>query len=197
MQIVENSIPGKKIIFESILDEVPGGVSLKVTLLDNLTHNANVDKRFLPAGTPIYVDLTERTADVAKSSTALTGSTAQAIKVAKNNHWKVADIFNDGVTSATIDSITTSEDTYDTINVDAALVYALGTEYGQGSVTGTSTALKYSPNALTKSEAWIYDGNADVGAVVMGRVREDALTFPINALYLATLQTGGTLITLV
>ena len=197
MQIVENDISGKKVIFESILDEIPGGVSLKVANLDYTTKNTNVDKRFLPAGTPVYVDYSARTADVAKSSTALASSTSTGIKVAKNNHWKVADIFNDGITSATISSITTSVAGYDTINVDAALVYALGTEYCEGSVTGTSTALEYSPNALTKSEVWIYDGNADVAVVTIGSVREDALTFPINALLAASLRGTKSLITLV
>ena len=134
---------------------------------------------------------------VAKSSTALASSSAQAIRVAKNNHWKVGEILNDGVTSATITAITTSVATYDTIAVDANLVYAAGTEYCEGSVTGTSTALKYSPNGLTKSEVWIYDGNADVAVVTIGSVREDALTFPINALLAASLRGTKSLITLV
>lgn len=197
MQIISDSIEGKKVIFESIIDEIPGGVSLYVANLDYTTHNANVDKRFLPAGTPVYVDLSTRVAYVSKSSTAITGSSARSIKVAKNNHWKVDDILNDGVTGATITAITTTNASYDTITVNADLIYAAGTEYCQGSATGASTALLYTPNGLTKDQVWIFDGNADVAVVTIGSVREDALTFPINALLAAALRGTKSLITLV
>jgi len=197
MQIVNTSIPGTKVIFESIREEVPGGCSIPVARLDNETKNSNVDKRFLPAGTPVYVDLDTNIAQVCKSSTAITGSGAQTLRVAKNNHWKVGDLVNDQVTSAAISSITTSGAAYDTLNVAAVLVYATGTKYGQGSVSGTSVALLYTPNGLTKDTIWIYDGNADSAIVTVGSVREDALTFPINALYAAALRGTKSLITLV
>jgi hypothetical protein len=202
MQITKSSLPGAKVVFESILDEVPGGVSLKVDRLDYLTVNSNVDKRFLPAGTPVYVDLSARTADVCKSATALTGSTAQAIRVAKNNHYKVGDLINDGVTSSAITSITTTVAGYDTIATSEALIYAEGTKYGEGSVSGASVALLYTPNGMTKDVVWLGDGNADAAIVKMGTVRADALTFPINSLYAVALRggtagTGTSLITLV
>lgn len=197
MQITTSSIGGKKVIFDSILDEVVGGVSLVVANLDYLVNNANVDKRFLPAGTPVYVNYAARTATVCKSTIALASSSAQAIRVPKNNHFKVDDILNDGVTGATITSITTSVATYDTIAVDAALIYAEGTKYGEGSVTGSSTALKYSPNGLTKDEIYLADGNADVAVVIAGQVREAALTYPLNTLYATALRGTKSLITLV
>lgn len=197
MQIIKKTIPGTKVIFESIREEVPGGCSIPVARLDNLVVNTNVDKRFLPAGTPVYVDLDTNIAQVCKSSTAITGSTAQAIRVAKNNHWKVSDLLNDQTTSSTIDSITTSASGYDTLNTAEALIYQEGTKYGQGSVSGTSTALFLTPNGLTKDTIWIYDGNADCAIVTIGSVREDALTFPINALYATALRGSKSLITLV
>ena len=167
--------------------------------LDYLTNNANVDKRYLPAGTPVHVDIAARTATVCKSAIALASSTAKAIRVPKNNHFKVDEILNDGVTSATITGITTSEATYDTIAVEADLIYAAGTKYGEGSVTGTSTDLYLSPNGLTKDNIYIGNGNADV-EVTIGSAREDALTYPINALYKVALRggtSGTSLITLV
>ncbi len=197
MQIITNTIAGRIVVFESIIDEIPGGVSLLVENLDNLVKNANVDKRFLPPGTPVYVDIAARTAEVSKSSTAITGSGAQAIRVAKNNHWKVDDILNDGITGANIDSITTSNASYDILNVDAALVYAEGTEYCQGSATGASTALEYTPNGLTKNQVWMGDGNADAAVVTVGSVRDDALTFPLNALLAAALRGDQSTITIV
>lgn len=196
MQIVTDTIQGKKVIFESIIDEISGGLSLPVATLDYLTHNANVDKRYLPAGTPVYVDYDARTATVAKSTIALTGSTAQAIRVPKNNHFKVDDILNDGVTGATITGITTTVASYDTIAVDAALIYAAGTKYAQGSATGESTALTVTPNGLTKTEVYLADGNADVSVVTMGAVREDALTYPLPTAYATALRRAKSLITL-
>ena len=197
MQITTSTFGGKKVIFDSIIDEVVGGVSLNVTNLDYLTNNANVDKRYLPAGTPVYVDYTTRVAYVCKSTIALASSSNKAIRVPKNHHFKVDDILNDGVTSATITGITTSVATYDTIAVDAALLYAENTKYGEGSVTGSSTALKYSPNGLTKNDVYLADGNADVAVVIAGQVREAALTYPINTLYATALRGTKSLITLV
>lgn len=191
MNRTTDTFGGHKVIFDSIVDEITGGLSLPVADLDNTLHNANVDKRYLPAGTPVYVDIAARTATVCKSTIALASSSAQAIRVPKLNYFKAAELLNDGVTTATISSITTTEATYDTINVDAALIYAEGTKYGEGSATGTSTALYLSPNALTKNEIYIGDGNADVAVVTIGSAREAALSFPVNALYKISLR-GGT-----
>lgn len=191
MNITKNTITGKKVIFESILDEVPGGVSLVVADLDYLVHNANVDKRYLPAGTPVYVDIAARTATVCKSTVALTGSAAQAIRVPKLNHFKVAELLNDGVTSAAITSITTTVATYDTIAVDAALIYAEGTKYMEGTASGTDAVPYLSPNGLTKNDVYMEEGNADVGVVTIGTAREAALSFPVNTIYKKSLR-GGT-----
>jgi|SRR5665647_558579 len=191
MTITSKSFGGKKVIFESIIDEVIGGVSLKTARLDSLTVNTNVDKRELPAGTPVYIDRAARTADVCKSVIALLGTTAQAIKVPKNNHFKVGDFLNDGVKSSAITGITTTDASFDTLATAEALVYAEGTKYGEGSVSGTSAVLLFTPNGVTKDNCWIGDGNADVGVVTMGSVRESALTFPVNALYKVALRGGA------
>lgn len=187
MQIVKTSLAGGKVIFESILDEIPGGVSLDVTRLDNLTLNANVDKRFLPAGTPVYVNLTSRVAEVCKSAIA-TGGTTSAIQVPKNHHFKVGDFLNDGTTSSAISTIDETNAGYSILNTAEGLTYSVNTKYGQGTVSGTSKVLAYTPNGMTKDTIWLGDGNADVAVVTMGTVREDALTFPVNALYKAALR---------
>jgi hypothetical protein len=196
MQITNDTIAGKKVVFESIVDEITGGLSIPVATLDYLTNNANVDKRYLPAGTPVYVDYAARTATVAKSTIALTGSTAQAIRVPKNHHFKVDDILNDGTTGATITGITTSVTTYDTLAVDAALIYTAGTKYFEGSATGTNATLKVTPNGLTKDQVYLGDGNADGSVVTIGTVREAALTYPIPAVYATALRGTKSLITL-
>ena len=197
MQIVTNSLPGSKVVFDSIIDEIPGGVGINVARLDYQTLNSNVDKRYLPAGTPVYVDLATRIAEVCKSFTALAGSTAQALMVAKNNHAKVGDFVNDGTTSSAIASIDTSNATYDILNTSEALIYAQGTKYSQGSVSGSSAALLFTPNGLTKDPVFIGNGNADSAIVTIGSVRADALTFPISALYATALRGTKSLITIV
>lgn len=196
MYIKTDTIAGAKVVFESIIDEVAGGLSVPVATLDYLTNNANVDKRYLPAGTPVYVDYAARTATVAKSTIALTGSSAQAIRVPKNNHFKVDDILNDGTTGATITGINTSVATYDTIAVDAPLTYAVNTKYFEGSATGTNATLKVTPNGLTKDVIYLGDGNADGAVVVIGTAREAALTYPIPTVYATALRGTKSLITL-
>ena len=66
MQIVKGAtITGRKVIFENILEDIPGGVSLEV--VTRLDYTAS-GKEYLPAGTPVYVDLTTRIAEVCKST---------------------------------------------------------------------------------------------------------------------------------
>jgi len=197
MQITNETISGKKVIFDSIIDEIKGGLSVPVADLDYLTHTAYVDKRYLPAGTPVYVDLSTRTATVCKSTVALAGSTEQAIRVPKNHHFFAGELLNDGVTSSEISSVTTTASGYDVLATSEALIYAEGTKYAEGSVSGTSTALHLSPNGLTKDEVYLADGNADVAVVTIGSVREVALTYPIPSLYATSLRGTKSLITLV
>jgi hypothetical protein len=91
MNITETSIPGRNVVWESILDEVPGGVSVDVTRLD---YTAD-DKEYLPAGTPVYVDLSTRVAEVCKSAAAAASGTATTVILPKEHHFKVGDSITD------------------------------------------------------------------------------------------------------
>lgn len=198
MQITNSSISGRKVVFESILDEIPGGVGLNVTRLDSLTSG----KEYLKAGAPVYVDITTRIAEVCKSAAALTGSAATVIRVAKGLHFKVGELFNDGTTSSHITVIDASNAGYDAITVAEALIFAVGTKYTQGSVDGASTALTFTPNGLTRDDVYIKNGNADVAVVKVGTVRGDALDYPLPDVYKIALRggtagTGTSLITVV
>jgi len=195
MQIVTDSIAGKKVVFESVLDEVPGGVGLNVTRLDYLTAN----KEYIQAGTPVYVVLSTRVAEVCKSALAIDGGGATTPRVNKLNHFKVGDILNDGATGAYISAIDTASAAYDILTVNTAVVYAAGTKYHEGTVTGSSVALKYTPNGLVKSAEYIKNGNADVAVVTIGTAREDALVHTMPTLYKTALRsaTGTSLITFV
>ncbi len=192
MQITEDSISGKKVIFESIIDEVAGGAGLNVTRLDYETNNDNVDKRYLKAGAPVYFVPSTRVAELCKSALAIDGGSGTAPRVGKNHHFKVGDFFGDGTTTGLISAInTTSSDDYDTITVNTALTYAEDTKFVEGTTSGTSAVLKYTPNGVVKSDVFIGEGNADVAIVKIGTVREDALTYCMPDLYKKALR-GGT-----
>lgn len=191
MQITSDSIGGRLVVFDSILDEVPGGAGLNVTRLDNQKHTTDVDKRYLKAGCPVYYLESSRVAEVCKSAVAIDGGSGTSLRVAKDHHFKVGEFMNDGTTSALISAIDETEADYDTITVNTALTYAEDTKYAEGTVSGSSTALKYTPNGVTKSDVYIYDGNADVAVVTMGVVREDSLTYVIPDAYKVALR-GGT-----
>lgn len=186
MNITYDKLGGKKVIFETILDEITGGVSLT-------TAGLPVDgvRKYVPAGTPVSVNVATRVATVCKSAAALSGSTAKKINVPKLHFFNVGDLLNDGTTSAAITSIT-SGDNADVLNVGADLISTEGTVYVEGSESGTSTALENSPNAITKNSVYIADGNADVAVVTMGTIRKDALAFPISTAYETSLKKADT-----
>lgn len=199
MQITTNTIGGKKVVFESILDEVPGGASLPVTRLDYLTSG----KEYLKAGAPVYVDLTARTAQVCKS-VASVASTATILYVLKGHHFKANDYISDAVTGVKITSIAASGTLYDNITVPSGLDGTAGKKFfepASGSAAGVILPLYY-PNGLTRDDIYIKDGNADVAVVKIGTAREDALEYPLPDLYKIALRgdtagTGTSLITIV
>lgn len=192
MRITTDSIDGKKVVFDSILDEISGGAGLNVTRLDYETHNSNVDKRYLKAGAPVYYVDSTRVAELCKSAIAVDGGSGTSLRVAKNHHFKVGDFIGDGTTTALISAIdTTTSDDYDIVTVNTALTYAEDTKFVEGIVTGTSAVLKYTPNGVTKDDVYIGEGNADVAVVTMGTVREDALTYCLPDLYKIALRGGA------
>lgn len=199
MQITNSSISGKKVVFESILDTIPGGVSLAVTRLDYLTSG----KEYLKAGAPVYVDIATRVAQVCKSTKSVTGSTATSLTVLKGHHFKVGDSITDGAFSRIISAIAASGN-YDVITAPSGLVPAVGTVYNEATAGAASafSAYAYVPNGLTRDDVYIKDGNADVAVVKMGTVRADALDYPLSAADKIALRggaagTGTSLITVV
>jgi hypothetical protein len=200
MQITTDSITGKKVVFESILDEVPGGVSLEViTRLDYLTSG----KEYLKAGAPVYVDLSTRIAELCKTTKSEVVIDATHLYVKNNHHFKVGDSITDGTFSRIISAIAASG-SYDIITAPSGLVYTVGTIYNEATAGAASafSAYAYTPNGLIKDDVYIKDGNADVAVVKMGTVRGDALDYPLSAankiaLRGGTAGTGTSLITVV
>lgn len=185
---------GRVVVFDSIIDEVPGGVGLNVARLDY----ERTGKEFIEPGTPVYVDYAARTAEVCKTALAIDGGGATSPRISKKNHFLVGDIINDGTTGVYISAIDrdSSED-YDTLTVNTAITFAADTKYYEGTASGTNATLKYTPNGLIKSVSRIKEGNAEVSVVTMGAVREDALTYPMPTAFKTALRsaTGTSLIT--
>jgi hypothetical protein len=150
-----------------------------------------VGNEYIAAGTPVYVDPTARTAEICKSVLGIDGGGSTTPRVTKGHHFKVGDILNDGTTGAYITTITQSATGYDVFTVNTAVQYSGSIQYIEGSATGSSTALKYTPNGVIKSPTRIYEGNADVPVVTIGTLRSAALTYPIPSLYAIPLR-GGT-----
>ena len=187
MQITTDSFAGRVVVFESILDEIPGGVGLNVTRLDYL----NKDKKYIPAGTPVYVDIATRVAEVCKSAIAIDGGGLTTPRLGKKHHFVVGNILNDGTTGAAITALNTDSADYDIATVNTALTVTAGTKYQEGTVSGVSAVLKYTPNGMIKSFTRIKEGNADVPVVTIGTYREAALTYPLSDAYKIALR-GGT-----
>lgn len=191
MQITTDSFGGRLVVWDSILDEVPGGAGLNVTRLDYTKHNANVDKRWIQAGTPVYFDASTRIAEVCKSALAIDGGGSTTPRVGKNHHFKVGDLINDGSTSGYISAIDETAAAYDVLTVNTAITVTAGTKYAEGSASGTSALILYTPNGVIKSPTWINDGNADVPVVTIGTLREADLTYPLPDAYKIALRGGA------
>ena len=201
MQITTDSVTGKKVVFESILDEIPGGVSLEVvTRLDYLT----AGKEYLKAGAPVYVDLSTRIAELCKTTKSAVAIDATHLFVAAGHHFKVGDSITDASFSRIISAIAASGTTHDILTVPSGLVITANTVYNQAAAGEASafSAYAHTPNGLIRDDVYIKDGNADVAIIKMGTVREDALDYPLSAANKIALRggtsgTGTSLITVV
>lgn len=196
MNIGTGSITGKKVVFENILEDIPGGVSLPVTRLDYLTSG----KEYLKAGTPVYVDLSTRIAQVCKTTKSAVVVDATHLYVAAGHHFKVGDSITDFNFCRIISAIAASGTSYDVITAPSGLVYTVGTVYAQAAAGAASAyeaasaaqACLYTPNGLTKNDVYIKEGNADIAVVKMGTVREDALEYPLPTAFKKALRGGTT-----
>jgi len=140
MDITSGSFGGRNVVFDSVLEDIPGGVSLvKARLKTGATE--------IGAGTPVFVDKTARTAQVVKTATIITGGSSTAVRVALNHQFKAGEYVTDGVTVQTISTITVGTD-YDTLNLGGALI-----SYGAGvvisEVNASASMIPYASVTLT------------------------------------------------
>lgn len=121
MNITSDTIEGRNVVFDNILEDIPGGVSLdKTRVPSTLT--------YLKAGTLLNVNKSTRVAEFIKTAKCVADSDdGDNVRVAKGHLFAAGDYVTDGYVVAAISSITTSEDDYDILVVGTTLVnYAAG-----------------------------------------------------------------------
>lgn len=127
MNISSSSIAGRNVVFDSILEDLPGGVSLdKSRLLSTQTE--------VKAGT--LVNVAARVAEVVKTAICVAASAdGDNVRVAKGHLFKAGESITDGYVVSAISSITTSNADYDILVVATTLV-----NYAEGVVLVEATA---------------------------------------------------------
>lgn len=111
-----------------------GGFKLDTTNLASAVEY--VDK-----GALLALNWSTRLATIVKTAVCITGGAADAPRVGKNHLLEAGDIISDGKVAATISSITTTESTYDTLNLSVSLIdYAADDILVEASVVSTNNS---------------------------------------------------------
>lgn len=139
MNISSDSIIGRNVVFDYILEDIPGGLSLDKTRVP-------ATQEYFEAGTPLYVNRTTRVAEVVKTAVCVADSASgDAVRVAKGHLFAAGDYITDGYVVTTIATLTTTNAAYDIFVPTATLVnYATGVvivESAVGKVAGTQAAV--------------------------------------------------------
>lgn len=121
MNITTDSFGGRNVVFDKILEDIPGGVSLDKTRLKS-------DTEYISAGTPVNVNKSTRVAEIVKTAVCDASSAdGDNVRVLKNHQFIAGESITDGYVVAVISSITTSNAGYDILVVATTLVnYAEG-----------------------------------------------------------------------
>jgi len=180
LQFTSETITGRNVVFDLMLEDIPGGCQLDTGRLNSAT-------KWVEQGTPVYVDRAARVAYLIKTTYIAVSGDADTIYVPNDHHFAVGDIMWDGTSGMAITSITASGD-YDKIELAGSLVtYATNTVLTQVDASGTAgaTTTSYVPNGFVKDTIAAGDGaalysNLDVSVIVRGSVRNSALPFPLS-----------------
>lgn len=136
MNITTDSFGGRNVVFDNVLEDIPGGVSLDKTRIPSTLE-------YVEAGAPVYVDKTTRVAELIKTAVCVASSASgDAVRVAKGHLFAAADVITDGYVVCAITSIdTTTSADYDIIVPATTFVnYAEGVvivESATGKVAGS------------------------------------------------------------
>jgi hypothetical protein len=177
MNLTSETISGRKVVFDQVIEDYPGGASFDLS-------NVPADTEYIAAGTPVYIDKSARVAYLVKTATIVDASDADKVYIDTPNLFSVGDHVYDGATAQTITAITASGD-MDLLALDGYLsTTGDGTVLTVATDATTATAL-YTPNALVKDDIYVGNGvalvdNAEGSYVIGGSVRESALTYPLS-----------------
>lgn len=116
MDITSGSFGGRNVVFDSVLEDIPGGVSLVKARLKSGTTE-------IGAGAPVFVDKAARTAQLVKTAVCVASSAdGDNVRVAKNHQFIAGESLTDGTVVASITSITTTNAAYDILVVGTTLL---------------------------------------------------------------------------
>jgi len=139
MNITSETLGGRNVIFDYVLEDIPGGISLDKTRIPSTL-------KYLGAGTLLNVNKSTRVAKFVKTARCVADSAdGDNVRVEKGHLFEAGDYVTDGYVVAEISSITTSEDDYDILVVGTTLVnYATGVvlvESASGKAVGTGATV--------------------------------------------------------
>ena len=138
MNIATSSFGGRKVIFDNILEDIPGGLSLDKTRVPSTL-------KYMPAGTLVNVNKTTRVAEFIKTAICVADSASgDAVRVAKGHHFAAGDYITDGFVICAITTLTVGTGAYDTIVPATTLV-----NYAAGVVLVESAAGKVATSGAT------------------------------------------------
>ena len=178
MNLTSETISGRKVVFDQVIEDYPGGASFDLS-------NVPADTEYIAAGTPVYIDKSARVAYLVKTAAIADATSATSVYIYTPNLFSVGDHIYDGATAQTITAITASGTTMDMLTLDGDIsTTAEGTVITVATAAATATAL-YTPNALVKDDIYVGNGvalvsNAEGSFVVSGSIRESALTYPLS-----------------
>ena len=179
MNLTSETISGRKVVFDHVIEDYPGGASFDLS-------NVPADTEYIAAGTPVYIDKAFRVAYLVKTATIADATDADYVYIDTPNLFSVGDHVFDGATAQTITAITASGTAMDILTLDGDLsTTGENTVLTVASAAATASAL-YTPNALVKDDIYVGNGvalvgNAEGSYVVAGSVRASALTYPLSA----------------
>lgn len=139
----------------------------------------------LHRGTPVYVDMANRTCAICKTATIITGGTTTAVRVGKGHLFAAGDkvTISGGSATGEVASVDSSNSSYDVITLKAALTGATANAILiEGTTAGTAL---YEPNAVVGAVKEFDGKGIDVIDVAYDcLVLKDHLKFPILAAWL-------------
>lgn len=192
LQIVRTDGLSGQEVFQKILEDVPGGGTLKITELKAAT-------TWLNKGAPVQYLESTRVVNLVKTALLQANATDTAVvyRVEKNHEFKVGDYLavTVGAKAYAITEINTSNAAYDILTVGTTLGEALTAAdvvvlFESGATGASAAAYKYTANGILRSGVKIDQANTAATAVAIvtrGTVYQRRLPFSLTAAIITAL----------